>query len=281
VTDGILGAAVFDFKSVHDPLVAKKAWFFFENEYVCLGAGIASDASLSVVTTLNQSILNGDVSVGSGGQVSKPGKGEREIDNVNWVLHNGTGYLFPKPVKVNLSNQAATGSWFKINQQSGSPKETISLDVFKLWIDHGKRPHDGSYEYIIVPLAGTSDLNSRQNPEIISNTPDIQAVRHSGSGIGYVVFYKTGKIELFNGITVGSEGPAIIMLRTEGGKITSVSASDPSRRLSAVHLTLSTKVERTGNHFTARWNENKAVSELALDLPQDVYAGKSVTINLR
>jgi chondroitin AC lyase len=36
------------FKSVHDPLKAHKAWFFFDNEYVCLGAGINSDADIQL-----------------------------------------------------------------------------------------------------------------------------------------------------------------------------------------------------------------------------------------
>ena len=54
VTDGKYGAAVFDFKSPHDPLVARKAWFFFDKEYVCLGAEITSGSDLPVVTTINQ-----------------------------------------------------------------------------------------------------------------------------------------------------------------------------------------------------------------------------------
>ena len=32
VEDGHMGAVGFDFKSPHDKLVAKKRWFFFENE---------------------------------------------------------------------------------------------------------------------------------------------------------------------------------------------------------------------------------------------------------
>ncbi len=41
VTDGKYGAAAFDFKSPHDPLIGRKSWFFFDDEYVCLGAGIS------------------------------------------------------------------------------------------------------------------------------------------------------------------------------------------------------------------------------------------------
>ncbi|HSH19084.1 MAG TPA: polysaccharide lyase family 8 super-sandwich domain-containing protein, partial [Draconibacterium sp.] len=57
VTDGLYGAAAFDFRSPHDPLVARKAWFFFDNEYVCLGAGISGRSDMPVATTLNQCLL--------------------------------------------------------------------------------------------------------------------------------------------------------------------------------------------------------------------------------
>ena len=33
VTDGLIGAVAFDFKSPHDLVGAKKAWFFFDDEY--------------------------------------------------------------------------------------------------------------------------------------------------------------------------------------------------------------------------------------------------------
>ncbi|WP_439558526.1 polysaccharide lyase family 8 super-sandwich domain-containing protein, partial [Dyadobacter sp.] len=38
VTDQRYGAAAFDFASVHDPLKARKAWFFFDREFVSLGS---------------------------------------------------------------------------------------------------------------------------------------------------------------------------------------------------------------------------------------------------
>ena len=53
-SDGKYSALGFNFTSVHDPLKAKKAWFYFDNEYVCLGAGIATTSDLNVVTTLTQ-----------------------------------------------------------------------------------------------------------------------------------------------------------------------------------------------------------------------------------
>ncbi|MCA1759457.1 MAG: chondroitin lyase, partial [Bacteroidales bacterium] len=62
-TDGKYGTAAFDFRSPHDPLIARKAWFFFDDEYVCLGAGISCRQQLPVVTTLNQCLLRGDVTL--------------------------------------------------------------------------------------------------------------------------------------------------------------------------------------------------------------------------
>ncbi|MDZ7606241.1 MAG: polysaccharide lyase family 8 super-sandwich domain-containing protein [Cyclobacteriaceae bacterium] len=61
VTDGKYAAVGFDFKSPHDPLCARKAWFFFDEEYVCLGTGISAKKELPVVTTLNQCLLHGEV----------------------------------------------------------------------------------------------------------------------------------------------------------------------------------------------------------------------------
>ncbi|MCD6355276.1 MAG: hypothetical protein J7L95_06985, partial [Prolixibacteraceae bacterium] len=111
VTDGIYGAAAFDFKSPHDPLVARKAWFFFDDEYVSLGAGISCKQQNPVVTTLNQCLLRGNVTVSSGNNSSVIQHGEKELESVDWVFHDGIGYVFPNPATVQLKNSASTGSW--------------------------------------------------------------------------------------------------------------------------------------------------------------------------
>ncbi len=96
VTDGVYGAVVFDFKSPHDPLEAKKSWFFFDEEYVCLGTGIKANTNLNVATTLNQVLLRSDVSVMQEGTPQKLTQGSRTLQNVKWVHHDRIGYLFPQ-----------------------------------------------------------------------------------------------------------------------------------------------------------------------------------------
>jgi chondroitin AC lyase len=281
VTDGLYGAASFDFRSPHDPLKAKKAWFFFDKEYVCLGAGISAGTNLSVATTLNQCLLRGTVVAMSGNSKSVLQHGEWQLDKVKWILHDSVGYLFPEPVNINLSNQPATGSWYKINHQSDSPKEEITKDVFKLWLDHGKRPDSASYQYIVVPSVGEQEMSStigNRGVVILTNNTDIQAVKHLDLSICQIVFYKSGEIQITPSIRIGSESPGMVMVKTEGETVKRITVSDPTRKLAKIHLSVTSRIEKKENHFKAAWDESKGISEVTIDLPQDVYAGKSVTI---
>jgi chondroitin AC lyase len=283
VSDGLCGAAAFDFKSPHDPLQAKKAWFFFRDEYVCLGTGINSGSKLPVVTTLNQCRLRGEVEIMSDNQQAVVQKGMHQFDRVNWVFHDSIAYLFPKPQRVNLSNQAETGSWYHINHQSDSPKEDVSKDVFKLWIDHGAQVQDSGYEYLVVPAVGKSDLDKLAvgHPvEILSNTSDIQAVKNPKLNITQLVFYTSGEIQIANGLTIGTESPGLVMVKTDGRNVRAISVADPTQKLRKIHLTVTEKIEKSGGNFKSIWNDERGVSEIAIDLPQTVYAGKSVSIDL-
>ncbi|MDZ7606240.1 MAG: polysaccharide lyase family 8 super-sandwich domain-containing protein [Cyclobacteriaceae bacterium] len=77
---------------------------------------------------------------------------------MDWVFHDSIGYIFPEPSSINLKNSLATGSWWTINKQSDSPKDEVKLDVFKLWLDHGNRPSDASYAYIVSPATSIDAL---------------------------------------------------------------------------------------------------------------------------
>ncbi|WP_373511122.1 polysaccharide lyase family 8 super-sandwich domain-containing protein, partial [Persicitalea sp.] len=181
VTDGLYGAVVFDFKSPHDPLEAKKSWFFFDKEDVCLGADIHAKTDFAVATTLNQVLMQGDVRMMQNGIRQSVPKGNRALSEVKWVHHDKIGYVFPEPSTVSLSNQAETGSWAAITDEKNISDVVVSEDVFTLWFDHGKRPDGASYQYIVVPNVSEQELNetSRDNRsiEILSNTPSLQAVR--------------------------------------------------------------------------------------------------------
>lgn len=281
VTDGIYGAVAFDFKSPHDPLIARKSWFFFDDEYVCLGAGISCRQPLPVVTTLNQCLLRGDVLLSSGNQPSIISKGEGEYENVDWVFHDGIGYVFPESSKVSLMNSSVTGSWWDINKQTSTPKEEVSMEVFKLWLDHGRRPSDATYEYIVVPATSLEKMQQNsvaKDIEIVVNNPTVQAVRHTGSDICQAVFYKGGEINIGSNLTLSSDNPGIVMVKVKNGVISQISVSDPNRELTRFNLFVSSRIEGSGENWQAVWNAANGGSHISIELPSDNYAGDSVTI---
>ncbi len=95
-----------------------------------------------------------------------------------------------------------------------------------------------------------------------------------------MVFYTSGEINAFENLKIGMDGPGVVMVKTDGSAVKQISVADPSRKLRKIHLTVSGKIEKNGDNFRSIWNEKKGVSDIAVDLPQTVYTGKSVTIEL-
>ena len=294
VTDGLYGAVAFDFKSPHDMLEAKKSWFFFDEEYVCLGAGIKPKKSLPVVTTINQVLLRSEVSMMQDGQKKVLPKGNRVAENVKWVYQDKIGYIFPEPTTINISNQTETGRWSDITDQKNISKELVSEEVFKLWFNHGDKINETdihgkrkmekfpSYQYIVVPdiseqkLVETSANN--HNIEILSNTSDLQGVKNSKLGIVQLAFYKAGEVEIGNGQKIKMDSQGMAMLKMEDNNVKELTVADPSRQLSKIMITLPSIYTKIGDGFICFWNNKDNYTLVIVDLPQGVYLGKSVTI---
>ncbi len=283
ISDEQYGAAAFDFKSTLDPLEARKAWFLFDKEYVCLGTGIQSEAAYPVATTLNQGFLKGEVVVMKKNNTSVLDKGEHKLKKVDWIWHDSIAYLFPQSTDAHLKNQEATGSWYSINHQADSPKEAISEEVFTLWLDHGKKPSHAAYAYMVVPAVAEADVATYQKNipvEILANTPAMQAVQHTGLGLSQIVFYEAGEVQLTDNIKVTVESPGMVMVYVDGQTIKKITVADPSRKLTSIHLTVSSRVSGNSSDYKATWHEEKGYSNVIVDLPQNEYAGKSVVIEI-
>ncbi|MBX2843834.1 MAG: chondroitin lyase [Flammeovirgaceae bacterium] len=280
VTDGQYGAVAFDFISPHDPVKARKSWFFFDDIYVCLGAGITTKTKSTVATTLNQSLLNGEVLVWENEEKHSVKKGEYQMEEITKVYHDGVGYIFPKPTAINLKNDEATGSWFKINRQSDSPKAEVKLDVFKLWLDHGSWSKESIYQYYVVPATSAEALENHpeNDVEILVNLKDLQAVKHKGLNLYQVVFYKGGQIQLNENLNLTCDGPGILMLKVKGNEVKEITVSDPNRELSNLHFSLTAKLESKDENMQIIWNEKSKKSNISVLLPKGIYAGKSVSL---
>jgi chondroitin AC lyase len=284
VTDGLFGAVVFDFKSPHDLVEAKKSWFFFDREYVCLGTDINSNRNLPVTTTINQVLMRSEVTVCQNGKIRILPEGNRELEKVKWVHQDGIGYIFPEPTTVNLSNQTQKGRWSDITDEKNISDKIVSEKVFMMWFDHGKQPENASYDYIVVPNVTVLELNktsnSNHNIEILTNTSEIQAVKHSKLDICQIAFYKAGEIEISNNTKLKTDSPSMVMIKMKENKIEELSVSDPSRKLSEITMTVSGIYNSKGDGFFTTPNKSKNNTLVSIDLPQGVYAGKSVTVDL-
>ncbi|WP_245189641.1 polysaccharide lyase family 8 super-sandwich domain-containing protein [Lunatimonas salinarum] len=282
VTDGTYGMAAFDFKSAHDPLSAKKAWFFFDEGYVCLGAGIAARSGRQVTTTVNQNLLRGEVRVSHGTGDRVLASGSHELEGIQWVYTDSVGYVFPQQQQVRIANGPIGGKWTDISRQSSSPTELVTKNVFSLWLDHGFRPANGSYSYVVFPAVDRLQVAKWADSlpmEILSNTSDLQAVKHKISGLYQLVFYRAGELALEDGLTVKMDSPGLVMIQVTDGKVTQITGSDPTRRLAALHLRVSQSLSDSAGMAALDAPSGDTLVRLAL--PQGVFAGKSMVLELK
>ncbi len=282
-TDGQIGTVAFDFISPHDRTKAKKSWFFFDEEYVCLGADISSEADSPVVTTLDQALLKDEVLIVQNDKIQTIPSGTHRIE-VNGVYHNRIGFVLPIPTTLQISNQIETGRWSDITDQKNISETLIEKEVFTAYLDHGPDPDSTGYTYMVVPAIdpevfakATSDF---RNIEIICNSNEMQAVHHKEMQLGQVVFYRAGQISVTPEISLSLASPGIIIVAHREEKITKLTVADPSRKLAKFILALSghQQINHTDVESTFLSDDNE--TRLIIDLPKGVYAGSSVVLEL-
>jgi len=286
VTDGLYGAVAFDFKSPHDMVEAKKSWFFFDDEYVCIGTNIHSRRrNLPVATTINQVLMRSEVSIQQNGSIQTLPRGDRELTDVKAVYQDRVGYIFPEPAKVHLSNQGESGRWSDITDQKNISKELVTMDVFKLWFDHGKRPDSASYEYIVVPNVDADEVFStsanNRGIEILAKNGSVHAVINNKLGICQAAFYKASEIKISDRVKLKMDSQGMAMLKMRNGEVLELSVSDPSRKLDRLLVTLSGNYNVNSDGVTSLGDPDGDGTLLIIDLPRGVYRGKSVTVKLR
>lgn len=257
-SDGRYGLETMDL--AHDGLTAAKSWFFFDDECVCLGAGITDQSENPVGTTLEQCLLRAPV-VQAGR--TEPLQRDAQTSDARWILHDGVGYVFPSDTTVHLDMRTKTGRWSDIGTGSKAP---LTRDVFLLWLDHGKKPSGVSYEYTVVPNATAKDLDARvrQNPmTVVSNTRNLQAVRHDKLGILEAAFRKPGTAAFVEGLTIGVDQPCALVARKTGDAV-SLAVSNPVNKPLRVQVMLT-----PGGLDAKSWI-------IVFDLPDGRLAGSSV-----
>lgn len=272
VSDSTYGDAVMLFR--RNGLSAHKSWFFVPGGLVCLGAGIESEKNVNVSTTVNQSLLNGAITVKTGRETETLSAGKQtEGSSIDWVHHNRTGYLFLQKEQVYVGAAHQQGNWNRV-YEDGSEKP-VMREVFNLWVDHGSSPRDGSYAYMVLPgisRSGLANLAARPSVEVLQNTTSLQAVRHSKAQRTQMVFYEPGTIRIDDTTVLSADASCLLMTQKTGDGL-KIMISAPPQLPKNVTLSLSGHFEGKNSTYDARENRTTVI----FNLPEGIYAGKSIT----
>jgi len=274
VSDGSFGLAVFDFKRGN--LSAKKSWFFFGNEIACLGAGINSSSGNTVITTINQCFIKGNIKIfkANGDNVEINSRGHEYCD-ITKIYHNNVVYQIEKPGEVHLSNEKQSGSWWKINHSY--QKDKISKDIFSLWINHGEHPTDASYAYVISILGAMTASTPFKMPEphsmeIIVNTKTLQAVYNKKHNIAGVVFFEPGSVKFLKSLKISVDRACLILVNLKRPNFLRVSVSNPRNKAMSANI----EIERNEMNNTTLFAKKSVKKIVNFNLPSGIYAGKSL-----
>ncbi len=247
VSDSLYGATAYAYNDQYADIDTKahKAWFFFDDEIVCLGAGITSTSGCEVMTTANQCLASGSGTVAyrvrgkKQYQMQKGGKGLHGQTGIQWVTYDGVGYVFPQGGKIEMTCEKAQGAWYDINHVYS--KEVKSNDVFTLAVTHGRNPSGATYAYYIVPDAKTAtqldQYMSGKHITILRNTEDLQAVYQQDLGIWQAVFYKKG-VYTDSNISISVDKPCIVMLRKTADGHATFHIADPTQSQQPINATV-------------------------------------------
>jgi chondroitin AC lyase len=269
VTDGLYGTAVFDLSK--DNVQGRKTWFFFENEYVALGTGISSKSPHPVYTSINQCLLQGEVTIRQGSQTTVLDEQNPAAENPRWVHHRRVGYFLPpqNSIRVRLSEQ--TGSWHAINQWASDQPERKK--IFNLWLDHGIGPKEAEYSYVVVPdmeLKAFEEYIANIPLRVLSNTPQLQAVYHKELGLLGAAFYEPGEIVITPQRKISVDQPCLIQMQWEPQRI-HLAVSNPVNQALPVTVRLPDHYDAPEAVYLSQEN----VSEIHIPLPGDNLAGCS------
>lgn len=242
--DGLYGVATMNLESYHKSdsggngdigyggsapahdcnLEAKKSYFMFDNEVVCLGTDIKASNNSEVITVVDNKLskssadnLGTDIFKVNGNKIALTDS-TVGLRNAKWAHYeNVGGYYFPSGGNL----------YARHTKQSNS--------FMELWFSHGVNPSNEEYAYVLLPSMTSKETQEySENPdiEVLLNSADIQAVKENNLGVTGYVFRKAAS---FSGISVDS--PMLIMMHEEGNKI-KLSVADPTQKLSKATLKL-------------------------------------------
>ncbi|MFZ4777146.1 MAG: polysaccharide lyase family 8 super-sandwich domain-containing protein, partial [Terrimicrobiaceae bacterium] len=228
-------------------LRANKSYFMLGDTLLALGAGIDNkDPKLegNIWTTVEQTVKSQDYAVASAG-------------GLDWIRNNNVFYAVIPGETSGTTGNLVEKRKTRWRQLGGNPPNTeeTEVDVFQLWIDHGRDVSQGKYAY----MAHFGDKVPERLPVILANSTKVQAASSpDGDVVGAVFYDAASKIDTPLG-TLAVSAPCVVMLSKASGKV-SVIAADAE---------MTEGLDRIGVTIEGR--------RIDVPLPQGLHKGKQGT----
>jgi hyaluronate lyase len=197
-------------------LNARKSWFCFTDEIVCLGAGITMTEQHKAETVIENRKSGQTLNVD--GQVQEKKKGaEMTHANPTYMHLEGTG-----------------GYWFPEANQSVN--SYLSYDGYMMcYFNHGVAPANARYAYVLLPGMSREETEAyaaKPAITVLNNDTIVQAVLHGKDKVVGINFWQAASY-----IGIQSDGPASVMLQQEDEYLF-IAISEPTWKRDALTLTL-------------------------------------------
>lgn len=222
-------------------LYAKKAWFMFDEEIVCLGTDIHQQPQREVLTVIENRQTNEPIS----------------LHRKYAYLPNVAGYYFPERTKPIV--------------------RTTDNSCQEMYISHGIAPSNGHYAYTLLPCyteIQTQTYATHPKTRILANNTIVQAVSKDDLGIIAAYFYAAGKVGVLQ-----SDGAAAVMMQQSSDTLT-IAISDPTWERKTQQLTIKGYYqlldEQPNKLCSVRYERNQTI----LSIQSENRMGQTTTIHL-
>ena len=267
-------------------LTARKAYFMFDDECVCLGAAITSTKDEGVNTVVEhrrlvkcEKLNTGADQITVNGEIIPDGVFEKSFTAPRFARIEGfSGFVFLDAKEVSVAKYM-----YKIPEHLWGMSEHIpehnkkERPFAEIMINHGTHPSGATYAYAILPYAADDKLRAySQNPdvEILSNTPTCQAVREKGLGLVGMVFYEAGECA-----GIKADRPCIVTYY-EGKDEFTVKVCEPTNKQEEIRLEISRPLtlKSSDRRYTVECGE---VTRITLDVSLSVGEGYEASFTYR
>lgn len=241
-----LNAILYDFK-------AYKANFILGDYFVALGAGITNrrpELKGHIRTTIDQTAHVGDICIIEKGKESLLSAGDTRSLLTSkgksvWVKQKGKFAYRVLPeftCEAFVRTETCPTNWIKRNRVNGKITDLPqTVDIFRLWIDHGQTPVNDTYGYVVY--AGRQLPSDVLPFRVLRNDTLVQAVCSVDGKLIEAVFYPGNKGLKGKGISLSVSAPCAVLVKEEKDKyIVSVTDACMNPALKEIALVLNKRI---------------------------------------